>query len=106
LVVPFPTWQDFLRLALDEIRFCGANSVQVTRRIMALIKSLRAVLPAERHAALRNWERRVKATITRSFDDEEDQQDAAVADRQGLGLGEQKPPAENASSRGETVVNK
>ena len=27
LVVPSPTWEDFLRLAFDEIRYCGARSV-------------------------------------------------------------------------------
>jgi uncharacterized membrane protein len=97
LVVPFPTWEDFLRLALDEIRFCGATSVQVTRRLMALIEGLLAVLPVERHEALRNWERRVKSTIARTFADDEDKQDAAVADRQGLGLGVQKHPTGNAS---------
>ncbi len=92
LVIPFPTWDDFLRLALDEIRFCGANSVQVTRRMMALIKSLLAVLPVERHAALAHWERRVQGTILRTFDDAEEKQDAAVADRQGLGIGKEKHP--------------
>ncbi len=98
LVVPFPTWDDFLRLALDEIRFCGANSVQVTRRMMALIKSLLMVLPAERHAALRHWEERVQATILRTFEDTEEKRDAAVADRQGLGLGEEKQST-NAAER-------
>jgi uncharacterized membrane protein len=92
LIVPFPTWEDFLRLALDEIRFCGAKSVQVMRRMMALIKGLLAVLPAKRHEALRHWERRIQRMIARTFADEEDQQDAAVADRQGLGLGEEKHP--------------
>jgi uncharacterized membrane protein len=92
LVVPFPTWEDFVRLALDEIRFCGATSVQVTRRMMALIKSLLSVLPVERHEALRKWERRVQATIARTFADDEDKKEAAVADRQGLGLGEEKLP--------------
>src|SRR5208337_252851 len=29
LVVPYPTWDDYLRLAFDEIRYCGARSVQV-----------------------------------------------------------------------------
>ena len=90
LVVPFPSWEDFLRLALDEIRYCGGNSVQVTRRMMALIESLLAVLPVERHKALRNWGRRVQTTIARTFADEEDKHEAAVADRQGLGIGEQK----------------
>src|SRR5262245_23948873 len=84
LVIPFPTWDDFLLLALDEIRFCGASSVQVTRRMMALIKNLLTALPVERHAALRHWERRVQATILRTFEDAEEKKDAAVADRQGL----------------------
>jgi uncharacterized membrane protein len=91
LVVPFPRWDDFLRLALDEIRFCGANSVQVMRRMNALIKNLTRILPAERHAALRLWERRLHDTIARSFAQAEEKQDASVADRQGLGIGEDKP---------------
>jgi uncharacterized membrane protein len=97
LVVPFPTWEDFLRLGLDEIRFCGATSVQVMRRMMALIKNLLTVLPVERHEALRNWERRLQTTIARTFADDEDKQDAAVADRQGLGLGEEKHAFRNKS---------
>src|SRR6185503_14996696 len=31
LVVPFPTWEDLLTLALEEIRHYGASSVQVMR---------------------------------------------------------------------------
>jgi uncharacterized membrane protein len=91
LLVPFPTWDDFLRLALDEIRFCGADSVQVMRRMNALIKNLTEVLPAERHEALRHWEERLRGTVARAFEDAEEKQDASVADRQGLGIGEQKP---------------
>ena len=49
LVVPHPTWEDFLRLGFDEIRFCGATSVQVMRRMRALINDLIAALPQERH---------------------------------------------------------
>jgi hypothetical protein len=48
------------------------------------------VLPVERHAALRQWEERIQATIVRSFEDTEQRREAAVADRQGLGLGEEK----------------
>ena len=86
----FPVWEDFLRLALDEIRFCGASSVQVMRRMNALIKNLKRVLPAERHAALRHWEERLRDTVHRSFADAEEKEDASVADRQGLGIGEEK----------------
>jgi len=90
LVVPFPMWEDYLRLALDEIRFCGASSVQVMRRMNALIENLTAVLPAKRHAALRYWEKRLHMTVARTFADEAEKHDASVADRQGLGIGEEK----------------
>ena len=40
LVVPFPTWDDLVRLAFDEICSYGANSVQVMRRMNALISDL------------------------------------------------------------------
>jgi uncharacterized membrane protein len=88
LLVPFPSWEDFLRLALDEIRSYGAESVQVMRRMKALISNLGSVLPAERLAGLRHAEERLRGSIARSFEDDEEKQEAAVADRQGLGLGE------------------
>jgi uncharacterized membrane protein len=90
LLVPFPTWEDFLRLGLDEIRACGANSVQVMRRMKALIKNLLRVLPTERHPALLHWEERLQGSIARSFADAHEQREASVADRQGLGMGEEK----------------
>lgn len=87
LVIALPTWDDFLRLALDEIRSYGAGSVQVMRRMKALIANLLVTLPPERHPGLRKWEQRVHASITRSFEDIAERQIASVADRQGLGLG-------------------
>jgi uncharacterized membrane protein len=85
LLVPFPTWNDFLQLALGEIRHYGADSVQVMRRMKALIKNLMLVLPAERHEALHDWERQLQGSITRTFQGEE-RIAASVPDRQGLGL--------------------
>ena len=86
LVVPFPTWDDFLLLAFDEIRYYGATSVQVMRRMAALVSDLISVLPPERHAALRHLQVRLEATIARSFLDAEEKVQAAVEDRQGLGV--------------------
>jgi hypothetical protein len=57
----------------------------------ALIKNLKEVLPADRHEALRHWEERLQGTVERSFADAEEKQHASVADRQGLGIGEEKP---------------
>ena len=86
LIVPYPTWEDFLRLAFDEIRFCGATSVQVMRRMKALISDLIAVLPAERHPGLEHHLKRLDATVARSFADDEEKREASVEDRQGLGV--------------------
>jgi uncharacterized membrane protein len=85
LVVSFPSWEDFLRLALDEIRSYGSSSVQVMRRMKALINDLILVLPEERHAALRYWEQRLSSTVARSFPDMDEKLEASVEDRQGLG---------------------
>ena len=87
LVIQFPVWDDYLRLALDEIRTYGEGSVQVMRRMKALIANLLATLPPERHPALHQMEERLLGSIKRSFQDIEEQQIASVADRQGLGLG-------------------
>jgi uncharacterized membrane protein len=86
LVVPYPTWDDYLRLAFDEIRYCDARSVQVMRRMKALVNDLISRLPGNRYEALRHWEERLQTTIARSFEDVEEKQEASVEDRQGLGV--------------------
>ena len=86
LAVPYPTWDDFLALAFDEIRYCGATSVQVMRRMKALAADMIRALPPERHASLHHHQRRLDATIAASFQDIEEKQEASVEDRQGLGI--------------------
>ena len=86
LVVPVPGWEDFLVLALDEIRYCGANSIQVMRRMRALLQDLMAHVPPERRVALQRYLARVDNGIRRTFDDHDDRKDALEVDRQGLGL--------------------
>jgi uncharacterized membrane protein len=86
VLVPFPSWDDFLRLAFDEIRYYGANSVQVMRRMKALVSEMMSVLPKERYAALKYWQERLKSTVDKSFRDSQEKLDASVEDRQGLGI--------------------
>ncbi len=90
LLVPLPGWEDLLRLAFDEISFYGATSVQVMRRMNALIGDLTRALPDERGAALRHWNTRLKTLIARSFADVEERSEASVSDRQGLGVPRQE----------------
>jgi uncharacterized membrane protein len=86
VLVPFPSWDDFLRLAFDEIRFYGADSVQVMRRMKALVSEMMSVLTKERHPALKYWQERLKSTVDHSFRDSQEKLDASVEDRQGLGI--------------------
>lgn len=85
LIVPFPSWEDFLLLAFDEIRHYGSGSVQVMRRMSALVSDLISVLPAERRPALLHWHERIHNTIARSVAGSEEQHLASEGDRQGLG---------------------
>ena len=93
LDMPVPSWDDLVGLALDEIRFCGATSVQVMRRIRALLQDLRAQVLPERLAALEYFLLRVDKGIRRDFADADDQRDALEIDRQGLGMAREQPGA-------------
>lgn len=86
LLVPHPSWDDFLALALDEICYYGATSVQVMRRMKALVADVLAALPPERQESLRHYQHKLDATIASSFRDETDRQEASIEDRQGLGM--------------------
>lgn len=86
LVIPHPQWEDFVLLALEEIRFCGATSIQVTRRMKALVGDLIAALPDERQKTVKHFRERLNSTIARSFPDAEEKLEASIEDRQGLGL--------------------
>jgi uncharacterized membrane protein len=86
LVTPHPSWDDFLALAFDEIRVYGASSVQVMRRMKALASDLIDFLPEERRKPVLRQQRRLNATIARSFETAEEKREASVEDRQGLGV--------------------
>jgi uncharacterized membrane protein len=86
LVVPHPAWEDYLVLAFDEIRYCGATSIQVMRRMKALAADLIRALPPERHESLRHHQHRLDATVAASFQDAEEKREASVEDKQGLGI--------------------
>jgi len=85
VVMAFPTWDDFILLAFDEIRSYGATSVQVMRRMKALVRDLLAAVPEERRLALAHWQDRLQRTVAAHFTDPEEQRHALVEDRQGLG---------------------
>ena len=49
---PAPTWETFLTLATDEIVLFGSNSLQITRRMNAMLQDLLASTPEARWPAV------------------------------------------------------
>jgi hypothetical protein len=71
----------------------------------ALAADLIAALPAVRHEALQYHQRRLDATIAKSFEDAEEMQEAAIEDRQGLGCRAPTRIARSQSMPGPIRVN-
>jgi uncharacterized membrane protein len=87
LVIPMPTWEDYLTLAFDEIRQYGAASVQVMRRLRAALVGLVQSLPSdERASAVRRYLEHLDLAIDNSPLDPDDRLMARQEDRQGIGL--------------------
>jgi len=88
-----PNWQDFVHLAFTEIRQCGAQNMQVARRLRAMIENLIQTLPKYRHPALLQELQLLDREIEKYFPYPEDLALARVGDAQGLGgaSGVEKP---------------
>jgi uncharacterized membrane protein len=80
-----PDWEDYVILAVSEIRQYGAGSFQVVRRLRAMLENLIASLPADRRGPVEVQLRMLQRSVERDFPDAEDRESAAFADPQGLG---------------------
>jgi uncharacterized membrane protein len=83
-----PDWPDFVTLAITETRHFGASSMQVARRLQAMLDHLLRVLPEPRKAALQQESSLLQSAIQRLFPDEADLARARVGDFQGVGSSE------------------
>jgi uncharacterized membrane protein len=85
LVVPTRSWEDYLDLGFSEIRAYGGSSMQVCRRMRALLEDLEVtVLPANR-PAVRAELSSLDRTVARRFPEPDDRAMAMQGDRQGIG---------------------
>ncbi len=80
-----PDWEDYVILAVSEIRQYGRGSFQVVRRLRAMLENLIASLPADRRPPLEVQLRMLERSVGRDFPDAEDRESAAFADPQGIG---------------------
>ena len=98
LIIPMPTWEDYLTLAFDEIRQFGMTSIQVMRRLRAALTGLaESTTIAARAEAVERYLKHLDLAIERSPLDVEDRRMALQEDRQGLGLS--RPPRNNWSEQ-------
>ena len=79
------TWENYVHLALDEIRIAGAGSPQVSRRLFAALTDLRGVALPERIEVLDQQAALLRAATVEAMRDERDVRFALDPDREGLG---------------------
>lgn len=85
VVVRTRRFEDVMELAFTEIREYGGSSVQVVRRLRALLEDLRGRVLPERRAAVEDELARLDATVAAHWSDTVDLDRARTADGQGIG---------------------
>jgi uncharacterized membrane protein len=85
LIYPMPKWEDFVYLAVTEIRQFGGASIQVVRRLHAMLENLIEVLPPERAKPLLEELALLGRSAKRLFPEPEDRVLANISDSQSVG---------------------
>jgi uncharacterized membrane protein len=85
LIYRTPDWETFVLLAVAEIRQYGSQSVQIVRRLRAMLEDLISVLPAGRASPLQQQLDLLHLGVQREFEDTGDREEAEIPDSQGLG---------------------
>ena len=85
LIYRRPTWEDFVLLSTTEIRHYGHDSIQVQRRLHAMLEDLIETLPPKRASVLRKELALLTTSSKRTFQDAADQHLATEGDLQGIG---------------------
>jgi len=85
LIMRTPNWPDFVQLSCREIRHYGSESLQVARRLRAMIETVMQSLPEVRQPALRRELDLLDRALRQQYQFPEDLALACVADTQGLG---------------------
>jgi uncharacterized membrane protein len=85
VILRTPDWEDFVHIACNEIRACGAGSMQIPRRLRAMLENLMRTLPVQRHAALREQLDLLERSLPDHYKFPEDLALARIPDSQGLG---------------------
>lgn len=85
VMVPEPTLAGLVDEAFTEIRLCGADTPQVTRRLLAALDDLDSIALSEHRPVLRRHRRLLVAAVADATTRDSDRQFALTPDRQGIG---------------------
>lgn len=85
LVYRTPNWEDYVQLAVTEIRHYGCESIQIARRLRAMLENLMQTLPEERAPLLQQELNLLRRSTERFFPEPEDKALADMSDSQGVG---------------------
>jgi len=85
-------------LGVTEIREFGSTSIQVVRRMRAMLEELRDQVRPENRLAVEEELTRLNVTVRRTFANSVDLDRANTADPQGIG-GRTEPPGPKAMTR-------
>jgi uncharacterized membrane protein len=77
--------EDFVSLAITEIPQFGRDSIQIARRMRAMLENLIDAVPPQRAAPLRVELELLSRGVNRDFHDPEDRIRAASGDSLGVG---------------------
>jgi uncharacterized membrane protein len=98
LVYRTPDWDDFVRLAVTEIRHFGGASIQINRRLRAMLENLIQTLPQERAPILREELQLLHRGAERLFPEPADRALAEVSDFQGVGGKHERPQVDRQAN--------
>lgn len=87
LVMPMRSWDEYLALGVTEIREYGSSSIQVMRRMRAMLEELQQEVRPEHRQAVAEELSRLDQTVADSFGRSVDLDRAQIADVEGIGGG-------------------
>jgi len=85
LVVPTPDWDELVDLALTEIRWYGAGTPQVTRRLAALLDGLESSVSPSRRGAIGRHRTLLQEHLVSVYSSDMEREFAGTPDRLGIG---------------------